>query len=192
METTNTNKKIPKEERPERAVDTMFRVTLKNHMQLSQIADNKANILLSINAIIISISLSTLIPKLDNPDKAHLVLPTFIMICFCVVGIVFAILSTRPKVTTGRYSWKDIEEQKINLLFFGNFHKMPIEEYIAAMNIMMKDKTYIYNSMIKDLYYLGVVLDRKYRLLRITYTLFMVGTIVSVLSYVVAFNRASF
>lgn len=181
-------RKKDKEEKPERGIETMFRTTLNNHTHLSQIADSKANILLSVNAIIISIALSTLIPKLDSPGNSHLVIPTFILIFFSVASIVFAILSTKPKVTGGAFTRKEIEDQKVNLLFFGNFWKMPLEEYQWAMNEMMKDKEYLYNSMVKDLYFLGLVLHRKYKLLRITYTIFMIGIIVSVLAFVWAFH----
>jgi predicted metal-dependent HD superfamily phosphohydrolase len=182
-------KKLEKMDSPERGIDTVFRVTLNNHTQLSQIADSKANILLSVNAIIISIALSTLIPKLDSASNAHLVFPTFIMLMFSVVSIVFAILSTRPKVTSGFFTRKDIDDRKVNLLFFGNFYKMPIDEYQWAMNEMMKDREYLYNSMIKDLYYLGLVLNRKYKLLRITYNIFMFGIILSFCAFVYAFKH---
>jgi predicted metal-dependent HD superfamily phosphohydrolase len=181
-------KKEGKKEKPDRGVDTLFRITLSNHIRLSGIADSKANILLSVNAIIISIALSSLIPKLDNINNAHLVIPTFIMLIFSVVSIIFAILSTRPKVTSGTFTRQDIEEEKVNLLFFGNFYKMPLAEYEWAINEMMKDKAYLYNSLIKDLYFLGVVLEKKYRLLRITYNIFMFGIIISVIAFIVAFN----
>lgn len=181
-------KKLDKFDTPERGIETMFRVTLNNHTQLSQIADSKANILLSVNAIIISIALSTLIPKLDSPSNAHLVFPTFVMLMFSVISIIFAILSTRPKVTNGSFTRKDVENKKINLLFFGNFYKMPLDEYTWAMKEMMKDREYLYDSMIKDLYYLGLVLNRKYKLLRITYTIFMIGIIISVATFVIAFK----
>jgi HD superfamily phosphodiesterase len=180
-------KKKDKVEKPDRGIDTLFRVTLGNHTRLSGIADSKANILLSVNAIIISIALSTIIPKLDSPKNAHLVIPTFIMLISSVVTIVFAILSTRPKVTTGVFTREDIEAKKINLLFFGNFYKMPLHEYEWAMNEMMKDKKYLYDTMIKDLYFLGIVLERKYRLLRIAYNLFMIGIIITVLAFISAF-----
>jgi len=179
--------KEDKLEKPERGIDTMFKITLSNHTRLSDIADSKANILLSVNAIIISISLSTLIPKLDSPANAHLIVPTFIMLMFSVVSIIFAILSTKPKVTSGTFTRKDIEDRKVNLLFFGNFYKMPLDEYQWAVNDMMKDRDYLYNSMIKDLYYLGLVLHRKYALLRTTYTVFMIGIIISVIAFVYAF-----
>jgi predicted metal-dependent HD superfamily phosphohydrolase len=175
-------------EKPDRGVDTLFRVTLGNHTRLSGIADSKANILLSVNAIIISIALSSIIPKLDSPKNAHLVIPTFIMLMASVTTIIFAILSTRPKVTTGTFTREDIENKKINLLFFGNFYKMPLHEYDWAMNEMMKDRDYLYSTMIKDLYYLGLVLQRKYTLLRIAYNLFMMGLIITVIAFVIAFK----
>jgi predicted metal-dependent HD superfamily phosphohydrolase len=182
------NKKKDKIEKPDRGVDTLFRVTLGNHTRLSGIADSKANILLSVNAIIISIALSSIIPKLDSPKNAHLVIPTFIMLMSSVVTIIFAILSTRPKVTSGFFTRDDVEARKVNLMFFGNFYKMPLEEYDWAMNEMMKDRDYLYSTMIKDLYYLGLVLQRKYNLLRIAYNIFMVGLIVTVISFVIAFK----
>ncbi|KAF2332580.1 Pycsar system effector family protein [Flavobacterium daemonense] len=182
------NKKKVKIERPERGIDTLFRVTLGNHTRLSGIADSKANILLSVNAIIISIALSSIIPKLDSPKNAHLVIPTFIMLISSVVTIIFAILSTRPKVTSGFFTRDDVEAKKVNLMFFGNFYKMPFEEYDWAMNEMMKDREYLYSTMIKDLYYLGLVLQRKYNLLRIAYNLFMIGIIVTVIAFVIAFR----
>ena len=180
-------KKKSKKLKTSRGVDTLFRITLSNHTRLSGIADSKANILLSVNAVIISIALSSIIPKLDSPSNSYLIVPTFIMLMFSVISIIFAILSTRPKVTTGTFTRQDIEDKKVNLLFFGNFFKMPLEEYEWAVNEMMKDDKYLYNSMIKDLYFLGLVLEKKYSLLRITYNIFMLGIIVSVISFVIAF-----
>ncbi|WP_163408336.1 Pycsar system effector family protein [Flavobacterium ajazii] len=182
------NKKKDKTEKPDRGIDTLFRVTLGNHTRLSGIADSKANILLSVNAIIISIALSSIIPKLDSPKNAHLVVPTFIMLMSSVITIIFAILSTRPKVTSGIFTRDDVEAKKVNLMFFGNFYKMPLEDYDWAMNEMMKDRDYLYSTMIKDLYYLGLVLQRKYNLLRIAYNFFMFGIIITVIAFVIAFK----
>ena len=182
------NKKEPKKEaKADRSIDTMFRITLSNHTRLSDIADSKANILLSVNAIIISIALSTLLPKLGSEKNEYLVMPTFIMLLFSVITIIFAILSTKPKVTSGEFTKEDLKNRKVNLLFFGNFYKMNLDDYTPAVREMMEDRDYLYDSMIRDLYYLGVVLNRKYRLLSITYQIFMVGIIVSVIAFVFAF-----
>lgn len=176
-----------KVELPERGIETMFRVALRNHITLSDIADTKANILLSVNAIIISMVLSNLVSKLDNPSNNYLIYPTIIFALFTVVSMVLSILATRPNVTQGKFSKEDVANKKVNLLFFGNFHKMKLDEFEWGMNEMMKDRDYLYGSLTKDLYFLGLVLNRKYGILRTTYTVFMVGIVISVLSFVVAF-----
>ncbi len=177
-----------KNESPDRGIQTLFRVTLKNHLTLSDIADTKANILLSVNAIIISVALSNLIPKLDNPSNAYLIYPTLIFIVFSVVSMIMAVIATRPNITSGKFTKQDVENKKVNLLFFGNFHKMSLGEYEWAIQELVKDKEYIYSSLTKDLYFLGLVLNRKYKILRWTYTVFMIGIIVSVLAFGVAFR----
>ena len=172
---------------PERGVETMFRVALRNHITLSDIADTKANILLSVNAIIVSLALSSLLPKLDNPSNSHLFIPSIIFIIFTVISIVLSILATRPNVTEGKFTKEDVANKKVNLLFFGNFHQMKLEDFEWGISEMMQDRDYLYGSLTKDLYFLGLVLNRKYKLLRITYTVFMTGIIVSVLAFAFSF-----
>lgn len=176
-----------KEEKSDRSVDTLFRVTLNNHTRLSDIADSKANILLSVNAIIISVCLSVLVPKLDTPKNTHLIIPTFMLLLSSVFTIIFAILSTKPNVTKSNFTKQDVADRKVNLLFFGNFHQMFFDDFQNSMRDLIKDREYIYDSMMKDLYFLGKVLDRKYKLLSITYKIFMAGIIISVLSFAYAF-----
>ncbi|WP_115982375.1 MULTISPECIES: Pycsar system effector family protein [Chryseobacterium] len=183
---SSENKK-EKESKSDRSVDTLFRVTLNNHTRLSDIADSKANILLSVNAIIISVCLSVLVPKLDTPKNSHLIIPTFLLLFSSVLTIIFAILSTKPNVTKTKFTNQDVTDRKVNLLFFGNFNRMIFDDYSYAMKDLIKDREYIYDSMVKDLYYLGKVLDRKYRLLSVTYKIFMAGIIISVLSFGYAF-----
>ena len=175
-----------KGESPERGIQTMFRVTMRNHLKLSDIADTKANILLSVNAIVISLALSNLIPKLDSPKNEYLIYPTAIFLVFSVVSMVLSILATRPNVTRGEFTKEDVDNKKVNLLFFGNFHKMELPQYEWAINELIKDKEYVYSSLIKDLYFLGKVLDRKYKILRWTYTIFMMGMILSVIAFGIA------
>ena len=181
--------KFKKEKRdlPDRGIETMFRVALKNHITLSDIADTKANILLSVNAIIISVALSNLLPKLDNPSNAYLIYPTLIFLLFTVICIVLSVMATRPNVTKGKFTKEDVANQKVNLLFFGNFHQMSLGDFEWAMEEMMQDKVYLYGSLTKDLYFLGLVLNRKYNLLRVTYNVFMVGIVVSVLAFGISF-----
>ncbi|WP_430466848.1 Pycsar system effector family protein [Winogradskyella ouciana] len=176
-----------KNESPSRGVQTFYRVALRNHIKLSDIADTKANILLSVNAIIISVVLANLISKLDtNP---YLTWPTVIFTLFCVTSMVLSIIATRPNVTSGEFTKEDVKNQKVNLSFFGNFHKMSMDDYEWAIKEMLEDKDYIYKALTKDLYFLGVVLERKYRLLRITYTVFMTGIIISLIAFGIAVKK---
>ncbi|KZS38897.1 phosphohydrolase [Aquimarina aggregata] len=177
-----------KSESPERSIQTLFRVTLRNHIKLSDIADTKANILLSVNAIIISLALANLIPKLDAVSNRHLMIPSLILVLFSVVSIILSIMSTQPKVTGGEFTKEQVKNRKVNLLFFGNFYKMPYDRYQWAIDEIINDKSYVYNMLTKDLYLLGLVLKKKYTLLKITYIVFTIGIILSVVAFIVAFT----
>ncbi|MEM9895486.1 MAG: Pycsar system effector family protein, partial [Bacteroidota bacterium] len=176
--------KEAKELTPTRGIETMFRTTSKNHMDLSSIADNKANIMISINSIILSVMVSVLIRKLE--EYPHFTIPALCLTLVCLATIVTSILATRPNVTKGKFEKSDIEQKKANLLFFGNFHKMSLKDYQWAMSEMLKDADYLYGSMIKDIYFLGAVLGKKYQLLRLSYTIFMFGFVVSIIGFIVA------
>lgn len=175
-----------KDQSPERGVQTLYRVTLKNHLKLSDIADTKANILLSVNAIIISLLLANLVPILDDPSNTYLLIPTFIFILFSIASMILSVLATRPNVTKAEFDGENLEKEKINLLFFGNFEQIPIDNFIKAIKRTVETKDAIYEMLTMDLYYLGSVLSRKYRILRWTYTIFMIGIILSVISFGVA------
>lgn len=174
-----------------KGMQTMLRLTSSNHINLSEMADHKANILISVNAIIISVILSVLLRKLQTDP--YLTVPTLIFLSFSVVTIVIAILSTRPKVSEGRFNDEDVINKRINLLFFGNFHKMSSVTYENAMRSMMQDSDYLYSSMIQDIFHLGQVLGKKYRLIRLAYNIFMIGIIVSVIAFMIAtvFHKGS-
>lgn len=167
-----------------KGIQTMLRLTSENHMRLSEMADNKANILISVNAIIISVILSVLIRKIEV-DR-HLAIPTMIFLTSSLATIVLAILSTRPKITNGNFTRDQVLNRQTNLLFFGNFHKVNLDEYKWGMSTMMRDPNYLYGSLVDDIYYLGKVLARKYRLVRIAYNIFMIGIITSAIAFIIA------
>jgi predicted metal-dependent HD superfamily phosphohydrolase len=161
-----------------RGVETMYRTTYNTHNNLSALADHKANLMLSINTIMISITVSVLVPKLD--DSPHLIMPTVVLLLVCLTSIILATLSTRPKVTKGEVTLEDIEQKRSNLLFFGNFFNMKLEDFQWGMMEMIKDPDFQYNSMTRDLYFLGKVLSKKYRYLSYCYNVFMFGLILAV------------
>lgn len=168
-----------------RGVETMYRTTYRTHMSLSAFADNKANIMMSITAIVISISVSTLIPKFEIMPK--IIIPTIFLLAVCLVALIFATLSTRPKITTGKFTREDIQNRRTNLLFFGNYYNMDLEDFQWGMMEMIKDSDFLYSSMTRDLYFLGKVLAQKYRYLRICYAVFMYGIIAAVVIFAIFF-----
>lgn len=172
-----------KDESPQRAIQSLYRIELRNHIKLSDIADTKANILLSVNAIIISLLLANLIPKLDSPSNSYLIYPTVIFVLFSIASMIMSVLATRPKVNNTDVVEEEIKKKDTNFLFFGNFHTMELSEFKYKIRDIIKNKESIYDSLSMDLYYLGKVLQEKYRLLRWTYTVFLIGVILSVIAF---------
>ncbi|WP_036601340.1 Pycsar system effector family protein [Olivibacter sitiensis] len=186
IESLDEEKKKKNEDlkRPDRGIETMFRTTSTNNQRLSDMADNKANILITVNSIILSAVISLLLRHLDDSD--NLTIPTFLLLGICLTTIVIAILATRPKIPSGEFTAEEVKNKSVNLLFFGNFYKMPFDKYTAGMQQVMEDREFLYGTLTKDVYSQGVVLGRKYRLLRLAYSIFMFGLIAAILAYVVA------
>lgn len=166
-----------------RGIQTMFRLASANHLRLSEMADRKAHILISVNSIIISVILTIFIKRAEAEGPG--LFPALVFLVTALVTIILAILSTRPKVTQGNFVKQEILDKKTNLLFFGNFYKSTVEEYEWAMSILMKDHKYLYSVMVKDLHQLAVVLAQKYKLIRLAYDTFMIGLIITVITFLI-------
>ncbi|QQS37554.1 MAG: HD domain-containing protein [Ignavibacteriales bacterium] len=176
--------KPKKEKLPERGIETMFRNTMRTHVEFSAMADNKANIMISVNTLLLTAIIAVLARKLDS--NPHLIVPTAVITIVSLTTLIFATVATRPKITSGIFTKEDIEQKRANLLFFGNFFKMDLKNFEWGMLELMKDQDYLYRSMIKDFYFLGQVVGRKYQYLRICYNIFMYGLIISVLAFTIA------
>jgi predicted metal-dependent HD superfamily phosphohydrolase len=181
--TPEKGKKVKKKD-PGRGIDTVFRITSNNNQRLSSQADSKAHILIQVNAIIISVLLSLLLRKIE--DHTNLAIPAVLLLTVNLVTIIFSILATRPHIPEGKFTQADLDEKKVNLLFFGNFYQMSLEEYAGGMLQLMEDRDFLYGSLIRDVYYQGIALGKKYRWLRLSYNVFMYGLIASVISFLIA------
>jgi len=186
---SKVEKRIKDAKTTARGVETMFRLTARNQINLSSIADNKANIMLTINAVIVSVLVSTSALNFTVGNGLNFVVPGLILVSGCLISLVFAVLSVRPKVVTSKNSDEDLKNRKVNLLFFGNFFKMDYEKYEGAMKEMMDDYDYLYGTMIKDQYNLGKVLSRKYRLLTYSYNFFMFSFVIAVITFFIMYLR---
>ena len=166
-----------------RGVETMFRITARNQINLNSIADNKSNILISVNAIIISIIITMLAGNIGN--MSHDIVPILVFLIICLITIIIAILSTRPNIVTTRFTREDLKKKNVDLIFFGNFCKLDFDEYLDAVKDMMKDEDHLYATLIKNQYSLGRILNKKFRLVRIAYNVFMVGIIITVIVFLI-------
>lgn len=178
-------KKKDKDDRPDKGIETMFRITSANNQRLSDMADNKAHILITVNSIMLSLIVSLLLRRLE--DHGNLIIPTFILLMVSLTCVVVSILSTRPSIPKGEFTQEDMDKKKVNLLFFGNFYKMSLPSYTEGMIKVMNDKDFLYGTLITDVYSQGVVLGRKYKLIRLAYNIFMFGLIAAVLAFVIAY-----
>lgn len=182
------SKKI-KDEKTGRGVETMFRNVMRTHVEFSSMADSKAHIMISVNTLVLTALIAFLLRKLDtNP---HLQIPTAILTLVSLTTLIMAVLVTRPKVTSGIFTKEEILSKRANLLFFGNFYNMNLDDFMWGMKEMISNKEYLYDSMIKDFYFLGQVIGQKYARLRICYNIFMFGIIISIIAYAIAILTTS-
>lgn len=174
-------KKKADAKKSDRGIETMFRNIIRTHVSFSSMADSKANIMISVNTLLLGAVFTILARKLDtNP---YLIVPTVVLTIVSLTTLIMAVRVTRPTISSGIFTKEDIKNKNTNLLFFGNFYKMNLKDFTWGMEEMMEDKDFLYGSMIKDFYYLGQVLGKKYKILRLCYTIFMYGISISALLF---------
>jgi len=119
-------------------------------------------------------------------ENQNLIIPTIILLTVNVGTIIFSVLATRPKISDGRFTREDVTNRSVNLLYFGSFYKMDFKEFDEGFKEMMDDRDFLYGTLSKDTYWQGKVLGRKFRLLRISYTIFLYGIVAAVIAFLTA------
>ncbi len=167
-----------------RGKDTLFRITIRNQIDQISIADNKANMIISINTIIISLVVAITGASFSNPylNSSQVTVPLMILLFASTVSAIFSILAARPRFRKGPPNYKTN-----SMLYFGNFRHIPLKDYIQEMEEIITSKQSVYRNLIIDLYNFGQILDKKYRMLSVSYTAFLVGIILCVGSYLILF-----
>lgn len=171
-------KLLKAESKPERGIETWFRLSSRNLYTRLQIADTKSNILITTNALIISIVLGSLYPKLA--DDPHLIFAIGGIILTNIVSITFAILATIPKPATGAKG-RNLED--IDLMAFEEYYDVDVDEYRHTVGKILEDGSTLYPSIITDIHKLGVTLARKYKFIRLAYIVFLYGMVLSVIAF---------
>jgi predicted metal-dependent HD superfamily phosphohydrolase len=163
----------------------MFKTTLRNHIDLTSIADNKANIMLSINALIITVAMPLLASKIDG--NRYMLVPIAVLLLTCTFSIIFATLATRPVPTDGKTNIDKVGNSVTNLFFYGNFWQMPLDKYKLGLEKVVTNDAILDDTVVNDLYFLGRALGHKFRRLRICYSIFMIGMTLTVVSFIVSY-----
>ncbi|MDP3468498.1 MAG: DUF5706 domain-containing protein [Daejeonella sp.] len=171
-----------------RGIETLYRSVYDYHINLTSIADNKANMMISINTIIISIVITLFgtgftFSTQNEFSSLRFVFPMAFLLLTSLLTVVFAILSARPNVTNKEKF--ELNKKDSSILFFGNFAQLQLKEFVDRIEELKKEKQELYNSMSVDIYYLGSVLVKKYRYLSWSYNIFMFGMVICIVGFVV-------
>ncbi|MEO5910582.1 MAG: Pycsar system effector family protein [Pelobium sp.] len=169
-----------------RGIETLYRSVYGYHMNLSSMADQKANIMISINTIVVSVIITMFgsgytFAEIGSFQHVRFVFPMAFLVLSSLISVTFAILSARPNITSKEKF--EITNPKSSILFFGNFAQLQINEFVEHIKVLKDQKDELYDSMSVDIYHLGTVLVRKYRLLSWSYNIFMVGLIICAISF---------
>jgi hypothetical protein len=150
----------------------LIRTTQQAHYTLSQMADQKASILMGATFVVFTLTISQ--ARTSAAPIALLVLGGF---AFCAA--ILAILSILPATSTKKTSW-------VNVLFFGSFTQLDEEAFVERiLDSMTSDET-VYRTMAHDIWQNGRVLARKkYRLLGYAYRVFLAGITASLITFIV-------
>ena len=153
--------------RPRQNIDILLRTAQQHHVALSQMADTKASILITVSSIVMTIALS----RLGEPSVRAALLT---LAATCLLSLVLAIVAVLPQF--GKRGGTR------NLMFFGHFAEMDEEEFMNAMELIIRSDERVYETIVRDLYSLGTYLHRKkYRYLRYAYIALLTGFIVAAL-----------
>lgn len=178
-----------KKKEQSRGVETMYRVTYENHIALSQLADNKANMLISINGVIISVMIA-IVTRLGEVSWS--LLPIVVLVGGALVSLGFAVIAARPRLGSHRVTLEQVRDGSGNLLFFGQFTTMPLAEFEESLAALSKDSKLLYHHLGRQLYHMGESLSRKYRRLQVAYAAFFASMAVATAVFIVMYAMGRF
>jgi hypothetical protein len=182
-EINQINQRFEKRISSTRGFDTLYRITARNQITLSGLADNKSSILITLNTLIVSAVITFVL--VNHSELKFLMLPSLLAIAFSVVSVTFAILATRPQMKPGTFKMEDFYNKKVDLIFYGNFYKMEYEDYERAMMDMLKDQDLLLSSLNRDQFAIGKILARKFNYLNYSFTIFLFGFIISSITFAI-------
>jgi len=166
--------KPKKAKRISKDILNIIRTTMRNNIELTHIADNKANVLLSLNALMLTFLVPFVVPNFETIKKFHLTIPLGLLIITAFVTIYISTLVLKPSKFD--QNQKLLKKGKyVSPFFFGNFFQMNKEEFSSYIKGALSDNELIKEHLTEDLHYIGSRLGRKMTLVRLAFNVFIIG-----------------
>ncbi len=191
-----------------KAIETMFRNAYRAQLDLLALAATKANIMISINGAIVSILMVVSGFVYADAKNPAILLPATLFLITSVVSIYFALSAASPSpspvhtriglyisnILKGNLNLRKVKREIVasihqfnkessDILIFENFSKLSKAGYLKQMDELIRDKDKIYSEMSAQLYHLGTMADRKFSMLRLSYSVFRWGVILSIIIF---------
>ena len=159
----------------------IIRTTQRNNIDLTAIADNKANVLLSVNTIIIAALIPIVIANIDIVFDKMLIIPLMVLAVTSFITIYLAAAVLKPSNFDQMRSSKNPDSES-SPFFFGNFYQMEAEEYFGFIKSSLNDPKDLKAHLAQDLYYIGKRLGEKMSFVRQAYNIFTVGILLTLIT----------
>ena len=162
-----------------RGIETMYRTAYRAQLDLTALAATKANIMISLNGLILSVL--TLSGPFVLVAEPMFTAPIAVFLATCLSSIMFAVLAAKPRFSKNRSTIDEFEKDEANILVFEHFSSLEIGEHTKVMTDLLRNNKRIYKNMSRQLYLLGIDAHRKFGLLKCSYMAFLIGLTVSTL-----------
>ena len=161
----------------------IIRTTQRNNIDLTQLADNKANVLLSLNAIMITFLLPMILSNLEAIIQGYLYIPLIILAITCFSTIYISAIVLKPSnLDEYRASPSNDPYTQFSPFFFGNFYRMEPDEFFEYMSESVAKSEMVKSHLVQDLYYIGKRLGYKMDRIRLAFNIFLGGLFLTLLS----------
>lgn len=155
------------------AIDHMLRGGVDTQLALTRLADMKANILITIAALVVTFTLPWYTVE-------SLSLPVLMLDIFGIGAIMFSVLASKPRVPKLAPGSATVESRAFTVLFFGNIASLSQEEYEREVGRLVGSPQEIYNHIARNLHGMGTVLQKKYYFLNLAYISFITGILLAI------------
>lgn len=171
-----------KPRKPDRSTETLLRNTARANLELTALADNKANIMISLNGFILTMVITGGSFAVNHTPE--LVYPFSVILLTALASIFLAIKAVRPKFNKGHDTAEDLRQDRSSVAYFIHCSNLTSDEYVDEMQrVVTTDFQTIQTHISRHLYGLGYGLKGKFTWLSWSYLVFSFGQILSVLTF---------